>query len=442
MNKFSLEDIFSFDENKLNFMIEYKYNRRENYSPLKERNFTILEKRNILILLIYNNQDLIEDDIKYIKSEFYDKNNTIVSVDYLKNSINKKIQKSTEEKIKLFMTYNIIKRSSDKRFSPLIMKNILSSTFSWKTPKLSKILNEYSHFAPILSLAMNEKFIVSASIDSTINVWKIYNINNVPTFEFMKNLLHPSSIYCVAINNDYIVSGLENCTIKVWKIEQNDTFKLIKTFRDHEGTIMSVAISNQYIVSGSSDRTVKVWKICNNNFELLISLQAHNNIVYSVGISKVLNIEKYYIVSGSADKTVKVWEMEDTTFSLIGILAQHTNIVTSVAIGNFNNTQYIISGSIDKTIKIWKFNDNNFNCILSLNNNDEIAYVMFNKNYLVSCFDSYTKSIKIWQIVGDKFNLISTFSTKSKYTNSILMNDNFMITSSGDENYMSYWVKG
>jgi dynein assembly factor with WDR repeat domains 1 len=108
------------------------------------------------------------------------------------------------------------------------------------------------------------------------------------------------------------------------------------------------------IVTGSYDRTLKVW---NTSGDLLLTLQGHLNVVFSLtfnfpfGYSFVLMmISSDKILSGSFDKTAKLWD--SISGRCIQTFTGHTAEVVQVAFHPTDNS-IIATASMDSTAILW-----------------------------------------------------------------------------------------
>ena len=189
----------------------------------------------------------------------------------------------------------------------------------WDINPLKKIrvLSGHRNTVICICLSRNSQYIVSGSADMSILVWdRQYfthrsNIKNI-SFPFFKNHAfsyqmwfngHSGSVTCLSIANDdkLLVSGSDDCTIRVWDmISQQE----IQQFQGHSGPLSAIAISNdnQCIVSGSFDKRMKFWSLMTNNQQWFAR---HNSHVMFADITP----DNSYIVSSANDKTIIVWSV-------------------------------------------------------------------------------------------------------------------------------------
>ncbi len=114
---------------------------------------------------------------------------------------------------------------------------------------------------------------------------------------------HTKSVRSATFSNDgkYILSASGDKTIKLWKTE---TGECIRTFEGHTAIVYSATFSNdgKYIVSASNDETIKLWKT--ETGECIRTFEGHTLCVNSAVFSK----DGKFIVSASSDKTIKLWK--------------------------------------------------------------------------------------------------------------------------------------
>src|SRR5574343_313467 len=111
------------------------------------------------------------------------------------------------------------------------------------------------HRGSITSVDISARQVVSASDDSSIQVWHIDSAQRPYRF-----IGHKGAVYDVAFSpsGDQIISGSKDECIKLWKlsVEGKST-----TWRAHAGGIRTVAYSpdSRLLLSGSEDKSIKIW---------------------------------------------------------------------------------------------------------------------------------------------------------------------------------------
>ena len=196
------------------------------------------------------------------------------------------------------------------------------------------------HDYSIKSLAVNpqKEQLASASIDCTIKVWNLSNLQLIRTLTAHKN-----SVESVIFSHDgrWLASASDDNTIKLWDASTGD---LLYTFAGHVEDVLCVTFSrdDKQLTSASMDYTIRIWDLTEQ--KLLHNLfNAH--VMQSVAYSYIGN----YLASGGDEGIIKLWD--PITGKLLKTLVGHKEMVNSVAFSPTDN--YLISASLDRTIKVW-----------------------------------------------------------------------------------------
>jgi len=408
----TLKQIFSFSKQELQNIL-YQYQDKSKYNDL--------EKLDRVIIHLFNNNKLIEEDSKIVNSKEY--NLTIKSK-----------FKNYQEFIKNYEEFSKV--------------NTTSLCKSWKNYKVTTLEGHESFVNNILILnnnffdSINNKmiinnYLISSSWDTTIKVWNLQTLKCIATLKGHKNRI--KNILIFDSFNKLISSSLDN-TIKIWDLQ---TFKCIATLEGHKNNINNIKIENinfdnkiiNILISSSLDKTIKIWDL--QTFKCIATLQGHisgiNNIL--TFNDKIIDNIKNNIVDtliSSADNIIKIWNLQ--TFECVATLEDHKNLINKILIKN----NILISCSYDKTIKIWSLK--NFECIATLQGHKESVNIILvgNDNSLISC--SWDKTIKIWDL--QSFKCIATLQGHKNGINKILIkssnNFDYLISCSLD-NTIKIW---
>jgi F-box/WD-40 domain protein MET30 len=94
------------------------------------------------------------------------------------------------------------------------------------------------------------KFMMTASLDSTIRLW------HVPTAHCLRTFFgHVEGIWALVADNLRVISGAEDRMIKVWDPRSGICER---TYAGHSGAVTCLASSGERLVTGSEDRTIRV----------------------------------------------------------------------------------------------------------------------------------------------------------------------------------------
>ncbi|CAL8073192.1 unnamed protein product [Orchesella dallaii] len=232
----------------------------------------------------------------------------------------------------------------------------------------------------VLSLATQNKWLVSASKDNSVILWTTdsdqpqvvleghlasvtavcfspveFLIYSVSEDNFLKKwdmtkclksqLAHDKEIHSAhcSPNGQLIITSSRDKTAKIWDTE---TLGLVGTLKGHKKSVWDAKFSSwdQLAVTGSADTTIKIWNVV--SFICIQTLQGH--------LSSVLRVEfvnlGLQIVSTSSDGTFRVWDVKTST------------CVTTEECGNDKiwsltakpDASEVITGSADSIITVWE----------------------------------------------------------------------------------------
>jgi len=238
-----------------------------------------------------------------------------------------------------------------------------------------------------VGISPDGKFIVSGSVDGTINLWDIKSARKIKIFE---GHIHEITSVLITSDGKFIVSGSVDGTIKLWDIKSAIE---IETFEDDCDETKSIILSpdGKFIVSGSVDGTIKLWNIKNTSREIKpFKTKGHINEITAVVISP----DGKFIVSGSMDGMIQLWDInsgrEIRSFNL-----DITDEITAVVISP--DGKFIVSGNMDGIIKLWDVNTGReMKSFKGHNNMITLIKLTPDKKFIV--FGSIDGIIKLWDI--------------------------------------------
>jgi WD40 repeat protein len=144
-------------------------------------------------------------------------------------------------------------------------------------------------------------------------------------------------------NDKYVLTASRDSTAKVWRTGNG---QLLQTLVGHEAAVVDAAFSpdGKFIITASRDKTARLWSI---DGRLLHILAGHTDVLTSAGFFPQGN----RIITTSADKTAKVWNINgEELFTLSG----HTSSVEAVAFSPDDSR--LLTASKDGTAKSWLIN--------------------------------------------------------------------------------------
>ena len=267
------------------------------------------------------------------------------------------------------------------------------------------------HSGQVTTLAVNDKWCVSGSMDQHLRLWRHQNQvweesetssitiplpdENIRTRgnKQKKNII--TSVYLS--KTDHCYSGWEDGYVRIWKIDENGKLELVQYEDFSKGKkglrILSIGVTGDehYCIVRTSYNELIIWDWKNQTTKTLSSPSAtpcalavynnicvfsdRNNSIWSIDVTKANSIDDAigfdengefgkhtkninsivftpdgkYLATGSYDLTIRVWSMESR--KCLFKLESHLRRVHAVTISTDGKLLY--SGSRDKTIKVW-----------------------------------------------------------------------------------------
>jgi len=128
---------------------------------------------------------------------------------------------------------------------------------TWDTKSMSQSLILRGHNDFVRSVCVTDNYVVSASDDCTIKLWK--NVAQGKNNDVQTVKGHSKGIYCVSAGRgDQYASASRDSTVRVWEKAQQK-----QVFKHHKQDVNSCCFiaNGSYVISGSDDKTVQ----CNQN---------------------------------------------------------------------------------------------------------------------------------------------------------------------------------
>jgi len=225
--------------------------------------------------------------------------------------------------------------------------------------------------------------IATCSSDRTIRVWKrktlvtpnvdkskiVADVSGVVSAQMIEDPSIPSSKTQVLIETPIEdLTSLPNNPISL-----NDWACIQTIETDHNKTIRNIAWSpsGRHIAAACFDNTISIWELIDGTFEMVASLEGHENEVKSVSWSASGDM----IASCSRDKSVWVWQNDgEQEWECLSVLTGHTHDVKSVRFHPF--TDDIFSCSYDNTVRMWSSQDDDWYCAQTLSDHTSTVWNM------------------------------------------------------------------
>ncbi|TNN51301.1 WD repeat-containing protein 3 [Liparis tanakae] len=202
-----------------------------------------------------------------------------------------------------------------------------------------------------LSLAPDQRGIVTGSADKTVKFWDFELIKDETTgqkrltVKHMRTLQLEEDILCVKFSPDHrlLAVSLLDCTVKVF---YTDSLKFFLSLYGHKLPVLCLDISHDstLIATGSADRNVKIWGLDFGDCHR--SMFAHDD---SVMFLQFVPKTHLFFTAGK-DKKIKQWDADK--FEHIQTLEGHHREVWCLAISPSGD--HIVSASHDKSLRLWE----------------------------------------------------------------------------------------
>lgn len=205
-----------------------------------------------------------------------------------------------------------------------------------------------------LTIAPEQKIIVSGSYDRTIKQW------DLETGKLLYSCYHElGAIYAIAVDRERqtIASCGGDGSITLWRLGSNET---IGSLGGNLSSIESVAIAadGQTLAAGCVDGSIKIWQLeslsLRSPTEVLptLAIPAHAGQVMSLSFSP----DNETLFSSGADGKVKIWHWQSSQQLAVLQIGdegdRHASRVLSLALSP--DGELLAAGSVDGTIQIWR----------------------------------------------------------------------------------------
>jgi WD40 repeat protein len=149
----------------------------------------------------------------------------------------------------------------------------------------------------------------------------------------------------------------------------------------------------KYLAAVSFDATTVIWEKQGNEYEMIATLEGHENEVKSCA----WNISNTRLATCSRDKSVWIWDADpDNDFECVSVLHDHSQDVKFV---KWHPTkEFLLSASYDDTVKVWAENDDDWYCCDTLTGHKSTVWGLAchpKGDYIASCSDDCT--VIIWK---------------------------------------------
>ncbi|KAG0167576.1 hypothetical protein DFQ28_011592 [Apophysomyces sp. BC1034] len=260
-----------------------------------------------------------------------------------------------------------------------------------------------AHTGCIRTVAVGRNFLASGSTDEII---RLYDVKKRKEYGSLGGH-HQGDVTDIQFHGKYMLSASEDHTLCLWRTKD---WEYLKTFKGHKGRINSVAIhpTGKIALSVASDKTVIVWNLMTARKASVNKLGRDEGLVvqwnndgskYAIMFDRKINIynvsdakvaltiehrsrflcmkyyyssktEKEYIITGSEDKIARIWD--PTSGDCVAELTGHKLRVKTMSLIKSNpsadhSISVLITASSDGVIKCWDVEE-----AIAMENKEEI----------------------------------------------------------------------
>ena len=222
-------------------------------------------------------------------------------------------------------------------------KTAAGTTAAMPTNSTEAYTTLIGHSGPVYSVSFSpdNRFLISASQDSTIRLWSVKTGANLVCYKS-----HNFAVWTVQFSplGYYFASGSHDRTARLWATNQ---IYPLRIFVGHLSDVDCVQFHPNctYMATGSSDKTVRLWEI--HTGECMRIFSGHLGGISALAFSP----DGRVLASSSSDKTIHLWDLVEGTS--LSHLFGHRKSIWSLAFSREGSV--LASGSADRTVRLWNF---------------------------------------------------------------------------------------
>ncbi|GAB4579201.1 MAG: hypothetical protein Fur0022_19390 [Anaerolineales bacterium] len=250
----------------------------------------------------------------------------------------------------------------------------LDSTLDlWDTTLGLNLATLEGHESWATTLAWNPagNILASGATDRTLRLWDItFNTPTNPAAKptvrvaeraIIQTLYNPNAMVWTPDGTQIAAGGASPFTINFWDIapsknlEEAELRPAVRTLAGHFAPVTGLAFApGGVLISTGADTTLRVWKLTTGEEIRRFSPLAHptTSTPFTAPIQALSWApDGSHLVTAHSDYTLRVWQTDGTTLTQTHVLTGHQNIINSVDWSA--NGNWIASGSTDSTTRVW-----------------------------------------------------------------------------------------
>ncbi|KAI7892978.1 WD40-repeat-containing domain protein [Mucor mucedo] len=199
------------------------------------------------------------------------------------------------------------------------------------------------HSGDITDIQFHGKYMLSASDDHSINLWRTKD------WEFLKNLKsHKGRVNSIAIHptGKIALSVAIDRTAIVWNLMTGRKASINKLGRDEPMLVLWNSAGDKYAIM--FDKSINIYNVADAKVATTIT---HTSRFHTMQYFHSKKNDKDYIVTGSEDKTIRIWDVE--TGECVREVIGHKLRVKAVSVVECDDKIVLASVSSDGLIKCW-----------------------------------------------------------------------------------------